>query len=801
MHQGVATSVPEGAQAGRGIWMRDDLRPEMFAGIGGAREPDLRVYDASIAPGDSLVLASSDLARMLSEEDVRQAVTYEEAATGAERLKQLALQRGVEAGVALVIEIAASLAAPSDAPPDSDRVGPARSGLHMEMPPIGSIFSTARQRLLDAIEHGSAPVPGPAADDEPLWPKRPLRGAWKTAPLEARAVPLRPTKSDAAAAAEPAPLSTGLFPKRTATAASQQAQPMAETEASGLGSSLSSVARGLGARVRGAVTGVAQLAIRDDAPSPSKPLTRQERMARFGFGARSSAATAEPMTAEAERPGRLGFGSRGYAAHAATNRVGLTARHTAARAGGKVAGVEDELSAGDRFDFSNAETSGTAARREGFSSSARPAGRLGFATAAGDPSAQSHAARATALRGRSALARGAGAASVLRGATERLSGLGARLGAASAGTRQRATVGRAMQNLPGSAARTASGLAASTAAAIKRLRAGEGGARRFVAPVLGALIALLLVLMGVRAVKAQQAKQLQQRFDSLITASGQLEAQARASGDKNESQSLIHRAQALVDQANTLEPNQSRVATLRKDLQGDLDRLDNILALPDPVVLANLATVGKDMNAVQLGGSSAGLFVVDAGGHRLIQIAPGQKIASGVATKGDKNGPNQLADPKLVSVVDGQALLLDSNRNLWRYDPTKKSLEQIGLKSSDTWKDATAMAGYGPNVYVLDATVGNIYRYASRGGQFTDAPTRFLAKDDTDLLGKATSLAIDGSFWALTSDGQVLKLEGGARVPFSISGLPQPIGKAAQLYTDAGVSSLYVLDVANSRVV
>jgi hypothetical protein len=389
---------------------------------------------------------------------------------------------------------------------------------------------------------------------------------------------------------------------------------------------------------------------------------------------------------------------------------------------------------------------------------------------------------------------------MLRAAGARITRVGARAGSA-ASSRQRGQAIDALQGLPSSTARAVSSALGWVAATARRTANGEEGPRRFLAPGLGVLIALLIVLMGIRTVRSQQAKQLQQRFDSLITAAGQLEAQARASGDKNESQSLIHRAQALVDQANTIEGNQPRVATLRKDLQGDLDRLDNILSLPDPVTLANLQTVGKDVNPIAMGGGANGLYVVDPGGHRLIQVTPAQKLATAIATKGDKNGTNQLADPKQVSVVDGQVLLLDSNRNLWRYDPGKKSLAQIGLKSSDTWKDATAMAGYGPNVYVLDATAGNIYRYASRGGQFTDAPTRFLAKDDPDLLGKAISLAIDGSIWALTSDGRVLKLEGGASVPFSISGLPQPIGKASQLYADAGVPSLYVLDVANSRVV
>jgi hypothetical protein len=63
------------------------------------------------------------------------------------------------------------------------------------------------------------------------------------------------------------------------------------------------------------------------------------------------------------------------------------------------------------------------------------------------------------------------------------------------------------------------------------------------------------------------------------------------------------------------------------------------------------------------------------------------------------------------------------------------------------------------------------------------------------------SLAIDGSIWVLNGDGQILKLENGGRQPFTISGLPQPLGKATQIVTQAGYQSLYVLDAGNNRVV
>ncbi|MFI5269287.1 MAG: hypothetical protein ACHQ7M_18075, partial [Chloroflexota bacterium] len=315
-----------------------------------------------------------------------------------------------------------------------------------------------------------------------------------------------------------------------------------------------------------------------------------------------------------------------------------------------------------------------------------------------------------------------------------------------------------------------------------------------------AVFVLLVFIMAVRTIKGQQARQIQQRFDSLVTAATQLEGQARIDADHNEAQGLVRRAQALLDQATTLQPNQQRVGAVRKDLQDDLDRMDSVVVLPEPAVLANFSAAAKDVNMTAVAADGSAFYGLDGSGQRLVQLLRQSSQPSIAASRGDKSGANQLGAPKLLTVRDNGALVLDSNRTLWGYSASKPKLEQIGLKSAETWKDATAMSAYGPNLYVLDATLGNVWRYASRDGIFTDAPTRFFEKDNPDLLRQGVSLAIDGSIWVLTADGQILKLEAGAGQPLAINGLPQPLGKASQIATQAGFSSLYVLNAAGNRV-
>jgi hypothetical protein len=595
VHQGIAVTVPPSSEVGRGIWVRDDLRPEIFAGVGGAHEPDIRVYDAEIGSGDAVVLVSSSLARVLTEDEVRAAVAYEEAVTGAERLKQLAIQRGVEAGVALVVEIAGSLEAEAERVPASSIQLSRRALPRVEMPPIGSIFSTAREWLLDAVDRvhqadaSSGGSSRPSCEEDVRWPVRPTPGAWRAQFQEMKRVVVSSR------------------PVITAPVASPPPEP-------------------------------------------------------------------EPEPASAPRPSRLPPPTwRRYAQPASKRRLSLP-----------------------------------------------PLGRFFSA-----------------------------ALPVLRAFNERLS------------------------------------------------RVDFAGRRHLLMPLFAAACVVLVFFGAMRTIKAQQARQLQQRFDSLVTAAAQLETQARNEPDRGSAQSLVRRAEALLDQAATLQPNQPKIAAVRKDLEADLERLDSIFALPGPALLASVNSVGKDVNPTLLAIDPNAAYLLDASGQRVIQYLRQSKQLAVIASKGDKSGPNQLAPPRLIAPRENGLLILDSSRNLWSWSGNK--LQQIGLKSQDAWREPAAMAAYGPNLYILDPTVGNVFRYVSREGLFGDPPSRLLEKDTPDLR-QGVSLTIDGAVWVLGADGQILRYENGARQPFGVTGLPQPLSKPAQLYTEANWRSLYVL-AGNNRVV
>jgi len=713
LHQGTVHAVPETHELGRGIWSRDDLRAEVFAGIGGLHEPDIRVYDAAVGPGDTVVLLSSALARMLSEDDVSRACAYEEAAVAASNLRQLALQRGVEGALAVVVEVSASLLDQSDADALGDGSGasgeaaqerlspfPAPPAGALEMPPLTAVFSTARQRVLELLER------------------------------------LQPGNSE----------------------------------------------RGGAHLVAGALL--------DDEDVDD--------------------------TGVVPWPHRSGPTGRAGAVHGEYGRDEQPSAGQAMR--GEVAPATDE----------DAEQDGEATAR--MSDNARDAGGDADLTGAGALSRPANLVDiAPAARGLKPLARGTGAAL----GRQRGGAAGAWLAQVvmlgrSARARLAVRPGRQSRGRPGVAqapdtrprrspfgsarlpeaqglARRAGGQLRQAGGVLLQLPASRQQRRTLLLPALLAAVVLAILLIAVRQLHSQQRQQLNQRYQSLISAAQQVETQARGNANHTLALAEIHQAQALLDQAGTLQHDQTSAKALRATLTSDENKLSNIVALPAATLVAAVdpaAATSAGAGGMALTGDGSALYVLDRTQQKVVQVMRVQKSSAAVVSQGQAAGSAKMGAPELESeATDGSLIVVDSAHNAWQYVPNKNDLIALNLKGVNAWKSAQDVASYGGNIYVLDAALGNIWRYVPTNGAYTGAPSRFFATDRPAQLDSAISMAIDGSIWLLGSDGQVLKLTGGQAQAVALTGLPHPLANPVALFTTLDTHSLYVLDNGGSRVI
>lgn len=122
--------------------------------------------------------------------------------------------------------------------------------------------------------------------------------------------------------------------------------------------------------------------------------------------------------------------------------------------------------------------------------------------------------------------------------------------------------------------------------------------------------------------------------------------------------------------------------------------------------------------------------------------------------------------------------------------------EETKAKNDNDWSNPVSLGVFSGNFYVLDTSKGLVKLVPTSDG-YTSS-TYF--KGESPDLSNAVSLAIDSSIYILTSDGSISKYTRGTKDSFSLSGLDKKLSHPTALFTSPDLTSLYVLDNGNSRL-
>ena len=143
-------------------------------------------------------------------------------------------------------------------------------------------------------------------------------------------------------------------------------------------------------------------------------------------------------------------------------------------------------------------------------------------------------------------------------------------------------------------------------------------------------------------------------------------------------------------------------------------------------------------------------------------------------------------------------VLTDSGINKVRL--TDKQTTVNVVKKDAQWGSIGVLVSFGGNLYLLDTQNSRIWKYVATDTGFSDT-REYLNPDTLPDLGRATSMAIDGSVWIGTADGKIMKFTQGKTDTFTPQGVDPAFGENLTVYTSDTTTNLYVLDVANKRVV
>ena len=273
------------------------------------------------------------------------------------------------------------------------------------------------------------------------------------------------------------------------------------------------------------------------------------------------------------------------------------------------------------------------------------------------------------------------------------------------------------------------------------------------------LLAVLLLVVaggiGVVAYRDFQSNQVKNDYAlALISIDSDISAAQRAADRKPPDTPLarqrIDRARASLEEASrSTAADQARIAALR----------DQITALDDQItgVIVDLARVtGPDGRPIAPGArptalvrTTLGLFAADPGAGRLWRIFGDPMQVAPALTK----GTDGVGAPRLVGNLNEVVYSLDDQRRVWRVEGT--GVADVTPEDSSTWKTADAFAVFATNLYVLDATTGQVWKHESFPGTGFQHAQAYL----TDPLptGIGRSIAVDLDIWIVTTQGDILR--------------------------------------------
>jgi len=318
----------------------------------------------------------------------------------------------------------------------------------------------------------------------------------------------------------------------------------------------------------------------------------------------------------------------------------------------------------------------------------------------------------------------------------------------------------------------------------------------------------LIVAAVVTTVYVQRSAAAQ--VETLVAQGQASMAQADAAATGEEKRARWSDALAAANQALALDPNNEVAIVLRAQAQAQLDQQDGTQRL-SPILLYDYTKAGRRRLTAQ----GASLFVMDPDEGRVDRFAlsnQGDTVIGGEPAPAVSSGVT-LDDRVIGALIDmawieagGQrqksALVILERGGLVEYDPAFGPSE-LPFAQDSAPPGVVRMDTFDGNIYLLDATGQQLWKYAATADGYTTLPEGYFETAPPGIAN-AIDLAIDGNVYLLESNGAAHKYFGGEEAAFQVSGLPSPIGRpvaaAVDPYTPTD-SGFYVADREGARII
>lgn len=306
---------------------------------------------------------------------------------------------------------------------------------------------------------------------------------------------------------------------------------------------------------------------------------------------------------------------------------------------------------------------------------------------------------------------------------------------------------------------------------------------------LGSVALVLVVGMFLMTTFLSKQRKMDEMAEKLALAEENIiQAQTDGAFDKTTANDLLDQAEALAIEVLNSGYSGGEASQLLDEIDDQRNALDNVQVVDEQVRLV-VDLSDKLAGASLVGVEAYGDRVVAYTAQNAYQILLDQVESPDVLDANDQVVAGEYFDDYDTIVMTTAA------GNLIEYTDGNT---QFADTADVDFRTGVAVATYSNKVYLLDPASNQIWRYQRGTDAYGSAAGYFSAEVD---LSKAVSIAIDGSVWILENDGTLLKYLSGVLVDYEIKKAPlNSMEGASKVYTELGISQVYVLDSEDNRL-
>jgi hypothetical protein len=309
--------------------------------------------------------------------------------------------------------------------------------------------------------------------------------------------------------------------------------------------------------------------------------------------------------------------------------------------------------------------------------------------------------------------------------------------------------------------------------------------------VVALVIAFIVSLLAIQSGKRHQAQQT--IYDNRTAEARTKVESAEAAliyGNDSRARQLLDESEAVATEIQNSRYRNAEAAAILTKIEQDRLRLDHITAIDRPERIFDFKALGEEVQptALALSGKYLLSYNADQPTLYLYQLDSKKGEALEVKTSGTL---------RALATDEKEAVLFSSAPALALYNFSGTEIKEAAAEFPPD-QDIQAICLFGRRLYTLDSTHNRIQKYSLTVGGFSKGSD--WLEDETSLSG-GISLAVDGSLYVLTDNGQLLKFLKGSPADFTLSQLTNPLNHPTRLFTDDTTNNIYILDPAQKRLV